>query len=156
MADEKTKKVIRAQIEASTIPEELRALNLMANATQILSVQCFERLKAIYAANGYVLKDNELLSGIVDYCKTEKSAVFQFSQRIDPLITRTTFNIGGSSPYDAFNADSNEIIRLVLLYIDRCSKDKAAFGKVFKTLRQLPSKEIFTNEDIARFKMKGI
>lgn len=154
--DAKTKKLIRSQIHDTTIPEELKTVNVLAGATRLLSTQCFERLKAVYVKNGYELKENLTLSGISDYCDMERKACFLFSERIDPMITRTTFDIGGAGPYDDFNSDCNEIIRLVLLYIDRCSRDKAAFGKVFKTLRQLPSKGIFTDEDIARFKMKGI
>ena len=152
--DTEKKKIIRKEINESTIPEELKVLTLLANATQILSEQCMQRMRAIYAKNGIKLKDNELLSGINDFCKLQKQASFQFFHKIEPLICHTTFDIGGTQEYDSFNADSNELIRLILLYVDRTSTDQEAFAKVFTTLRKLPSKNIFNDEDISRFKMK--
>lgn len=152
--DAEHKKIIREEINQSTIPEELKVLTIMANATRILSEQCLQRLRAIYVKNGFKLKENSLLSGINDYCRMEMQACFQFTHSVEPLIQHSTFEVGGVENYDSFNADSNEIVRLVLLYIDRTANDKEAFAKVFKTLRNLPTKGIFEDKDISRFKMK--
>lgn len=152
--DTEKKKDIRRQIDETTIPEELKVLTIMANATRILSEQCYQRIRAIYAKNGFLLKDNELLSGITEYSNMERKACYQFFHKVEPMICHSTFDVGGAEQYDSFNQDSNELIRLILLYIDRTSMDNEAFGKVFKVLRNMPSKGIFNNEDIARFKMK--
>lgn len=155
---------IRSDIDKSTIPDMLKVLYLMANATELLSQQSFLRIKAVFAKNGFIAKENELLSGINQYCKLIKQATFQFFDRIDPQITNATWGIGrneddpnapgNTSALDGFNEDANEICRLVLLYIDRTARNNDAFSKVFKTLRQLPSSGLINDEDIARFKMK--
>ena len=155
---------IRSDIDKSTIPDMLKVLYLMANATELLSQQSFLRIKAVFAKNGFIAKENELLTGINQYCKLIRQASFQFFDRIDPQITNATWGIGrneddpnapgNTSALDGFNEDANEICRLVLLYIDRTARNNDAFSKVFKTLRQLPSSGLINDEDIARFKMK--
>ena len=155
---------IRADIDNSTIPDMLKVLYLMANATELLSSQSFLRIKAVFAKHGFVVRENELLSGINQYCKLIRQATYQFFERIDPQITNATWGIGrdennpdapgNSSALDGFNEDANEIVRLVLLFIDRTARNNDGFSKVFKTLRQLPSAGIFNDEDITRFKMK--
>lgn len=154
---------IRADIDNSTIPDMLKVLYLMANATELLSSQSFLRIKAVFAKHGFVVRENELLSGINQYCKLIRQATYQFFERIDPQITNATWGIGrdennpdapgNSSALDGFNEDANEIVRLVLLFIDRTARNNDGFSKVFKTLRQLPSAGIFNDEDITRFKM---
>ena len=71
-------KAIRAAIDASTIPEELKVLYLMANATELMSTQAFMRLKKVFASHGYTISENELLTGITQYCKMVKMATYQF------------------------------------------------------------------------------
>lgn len=162
--DKKTLDKIRADIDKSTIPDMLKVLYLMANATEILSQQSFLRIKAVFARHGLVVKENALLSGINQYCKLIRQATYAFFERIDPQITNATWGLGrdennpdapgNSSALDGFNEDANEVVRLVLLFIDRTARNNDGYAKVFKTLRQLSSAGIFTDEDIARFKMK--
>ena len=154
-------KAIRDEIKSSTIPEELKVLFLMANATELMSTQAFERLKSVFRRHGYVINENEILTGITQYCKMIKMATYQFFDRIEPQIQGATFfaeryegEPGDSGAYDGFLSDTNEICRLVLLYIDRTARSKEGFAKVFKTLRQLPSAGIIKDEDIAKYKMK--
>ena len=159
-------KAIRKDIASSTIPDNLKVLYLMANATEILSQQCFQRIRAVFARHGLVTKENDLLTGINQYCKFQKMASYQFFERIDPQIINATWGmgrdednpdappVGNASALDGFNEDANEIVRLVLLYIDRTARNNEAFAKVFRTLRQLPSAGIIHDDDIARFKMK--
>ncbi|MGN1155687.1 MAG: hypothetical protein ACI4TK_05885 [Agathobacter sp.] len=159
-----TQKAIRADIASSTIPDELKVLYLMANATELMSTQTFVRLKNVFARHGYTIKENELLTGITEYCRLIKRATFHFYERIEPQIINATYSAGrfeddttgegDIAAYDGFNQDTNEICRLVLLYIDRTSRSKEGFAKVFKTLRQLPSAGIIHDEDIAKYKMK--
>ena len=158
-----TQKAIRAEISASTIPEELKVLYLMANATELMSTQAFIRLKKVFAKHGYTINENELLTGITSYCKMIKMATYHFFERIDPQIQNATFfadryedEPGNSVAYDGFNDDTNEICRLVLLYIDRTARSKDGFAKVFRTLRQLPSSGLIHDDDIAKYKMKEL
>ena len=152
---------IRDAVKQSTIPDELKVLYLMANATELMNVQIFERLKHVFRENGYTISENELLTGITQYCRYIKMATFQFFQRVEPQITNATFFMdredgGGAQAYDGFNGDTNELCRLILLYVDRTARNKEGFAKVFKTLRQMPSCGFFKDEDIAKYKMKSI
>ena len=155
---------IRADIDNSTIPDMLKVVYLMASATELLSQQSFLRIKAVFARHGFITRENDLLSGINQYCKLIRQASYQFFERIDPQIMDATWGLGrdennpdaagNTSALDGFNEDANEICRLVLLYLDRTARNNDAFSKVFKTLRQLPSSGLINDEDIARFKMK--
>ena len=117
-----TQKAIRAEIGASTIPEELKVLYLMANATELMSTQAFIRLKAVFRKHGYTINENELLTGITQYCRLIKMATYQFFERIEPQIMNATYSAGryeddptgDAAAYDGFNQDTNEICRLVL------------------------------------------
>lgn len=156
---------IRSDIDSSTIPEMLKVLYLMANATEILSQQSFQRIKAVFVKNGVVPKENEMLTGINDYCKTVRQSATQFFKYIEPHIKGATFDVfydrndremieNAIASYDDFNADSCELVRLILLYVDRTAKNNDNYAKVFKTLRMIPSCGLFEDKDIARFKQK--
>lgn len=54
------------------------------------------------------------------------------------------------SVYDSVRADANELLREILLYIDR-SHTNTGFQSIFRFLRQLPEQGLFTSDDIARF-----
>lgn len=58
--------------------------------------------------------------------------------------------------YDGFSQDQLEVVRLLMLYVDRTARNNDAFAKVFATLRRMPGNGLFKDEDIARFKMKKI
>ena len=153
---------IYADVKSSTIPEELKVIYLMANATELMSAQAFERLKRVFRKHGYVINENQLLTGITQYCKMIKMASYQFFQKVEPQIMNATFfagryeddTTGNIDAYDGFNNDACEICRLVLLYIDRTAKNNDGYAKVFKTIRQLPSGNLFNDEDISKYKMK--
>ena len=154
MDNKEIRKKVWEEVEASTIPEEIKCLYLLANATETMSAQIFERLKSIWIKNGWKLNENELLTGINDYCKSIKRASFLFFQKIEPQVSGATFDIGGSSAYDGFNKWSNEICRLVLLYLDRSAASKEVFPKTFALIRKLPSGGLINDEDISKYKMK--
>ena len=150
----KDKKTINAEaakaaaddIHASSIPNEIKLMVQLA-----------------YARHGFrPTNDNEILKGLTDYCKAVKAAGWHFFNKIDPLITDATFFSGdeihdGMTPvqrYDAFNGAANIGVRLLMLYADRiCDED--TYGKLFKTLRQMPTRGIFSDTDIARFTNNG-
>lgn len=101
--DKNIKKKIWEEIDASTIPEEIKALYLMADATETMCTQIFERIKHVWAKHGWKCNENELLTGINEYCKSVKRASFLFYQRIEPQVSGATFDIGGAEQYDNFN-----------------------------------------------------
>lgn len=149
--DKKMRDRIRKEVESSSVSDEIKVLYEMANATELMSVQINERIKSIYVKHGYKLGENELLTGLNNYCKAVKSASFLFEQRAHPQIADATAD--GRGGYDRFNTDSNELCRLILTYIDRCARSDANMAAVFGFLRSLPQGGIFDDEDIDRFRL---
>lgn len=155
-------KLADKDIHSSTIPNEIKLMVQMANGTQAVVEDTFNRIKGVYAKHGFrPTNDNEILKGLADYCKAVKAAGWHFFNKIEPLIEDATFFSGddedgmtGSQRYDAFNGAANVGVRLLMLYADRIY-DEETYGKLFKLLRNLPTRGIFKDEDIARFTNKG-
>ena len=155
-------KAAERDIQQSSVPSEIKLMVQMANSCQVVVEDVFNRVKGIYAKHGFrPTNDNEILKGLTDYCKAVRMAGFHFFNKIDPLITDATFYAGDDSDgmtgvqrYDAFNGAANIGVRLLMLYADRIC-DEEGYGKLFKTLRQMPTRGIFCDEDIARFSNKG-
>ena len=171
MADKKEKsrseinneaaKAADKDIFSSSIPSEIKLMVQMANSCQVVVEDVFNRIKGVYAKHGFrPTNDNEILKGLTDYCKCVRMAGWHFFNKIDPLITDATFYSGddgemtGVQRYDAFNGAANIAVRLLMLYADRVA-DEENYSKLFKTLRQMPTRGIFSDEDIARFTNKG-
>lgn len=160
--DAKTRKAIYDDIDRTTIPQEMKLMYMMASACQSVVEDVHRRIKSVFRNHGLIAGENELLKGLNDYCKSVKAASFHFYNRIDPQIADATWGIGRDEDnpegnpelYDGFSDDANEIVRLMMLYIDRTARDNKAFAKVFTTLRKLPSHELFEDKDIAHFKRK--
>ncbi len=149
-------------IYSSTIPNEIKLMVQMANSTFVVVNDVFSRIKGVYAKHGFrPTNDNEILKGLTDFCKAVKAAGYHFFNRIEPLITDATFYSGdgddgmtGSQRYDAFNGAANIGVRLLMLYADRVCNEET-YGKLFKTLRQMPTRGVFSDDDIARFTNNG-
>lgn len=170
MEDKKSRSAINAEaakaadkdIHSSSIPNEIKLMVQLANSCQVCVEDVFSRIKGVYAKHGFrPTNDNEILKGLTDFCKAVKAAGYHFFNRIEPLIVDATFNSGdhddgltASQRYDAFNGAANIGIRLLMLYADRVC-DEETYAKLFKTLRQMPSRGIFSDEDIARFTNNG-
>lgn len=151
---------IYADIDASTIPQELKALYLLATAVQIMNETVFRRIQHVFLENGITIGSNVLLDGLDDYCRTTKKASRQFFRKVEPQIAGATFDVGrdaseGAAVYDAFSEDCNELCRLVLLYLDRTDKNER-WRDVFTLLRRMPSTGTFRDEDFTRYKMRKI
>ena len=150
------------EIHSSTVTSEIKLMVQLANSCQVVVEDVFNRIKGIYARHGFrPTNDNEILKGMTDYCKAVKSAGWYFFNKIDPLIVDATFYSGDGDDdmtpvqrYDAFNGAANVGVRLLMLYADRIG-DEDSYSKLFRTLRQMPTRGIFTDEDIARFTNKG-
>lgn len=148
-------------IHSSTIPNEIKLMIQMANGCQAVVEDTFNRIKGVYAKHGFrPTNDNEILKGLTDYCKAVKAAGWHFFNKIEPLIEDATFYAGddeemtGAQRYDAFNGAANIGVRLLMLYADRIC-DEETYGKLFKVLRQMPTRGIFSDTDIARFTNNG-
>ena len=160
--DKAKKKAIHDDVRDSSIPEEMKLMYLTASACQSIVERVFQRIKNVYARHGYICDENELLSGLNEYCKTIKRASNVFYERINPQIEKATWGIGRSEDddegnilaYDGFNGAACELVRLMMLHIDRTANDDKAYSQVFRTLRKLPSKGVFDDKDVSRYKLK--
>ena len=155
-----TRKAIRQDIKSSTIPEELKVLYLMASAAEIVSQQTYRRIKNVFRKHGFNVKGNEMLTGLNQYCKFIKQASFQFFERIDPHVLDATWGAdddgkGNPDAVDSFNEDANEIIRLILLYIDRTARNSGNSDIVFDTLNKLSSCGMFRETDIEKYHLNN-
>lgn len=138
----------------SSAINRVRAVFMAADAVEIMDLKAFQTLAAIYRRNGYILRENETLSGINEYCRLRKNACVMFEDRFEKMITNTTFNCGGFRTNDNFRSGANEIARLVMKYIDVAVGNDDNRRKVFELLDALPSSGIFSQEDINDFIMK--
>lgn len=159
--DKTTKQAIYKDVGDSTIPEEMKLMYLAASACQSIVERVFQRIKNVYARHGYKCVENDMLTGLNDYCKAVKLASSNFYTRIHPQIEKATWGIGRTDDedsdvlaYDGFNGAACELVRLMMLHIDRTANDTDAYAKVFRTLRKLPSKGIFDEKDVTRYKLK--
>lgn len=149
--DKDVKKRIQRQTAKSTIPQEIKVLYEMANATDLMNAQIFERLRYVYINNGIDCGPNDLLSGLHDYCKAVRSAACLFEKHIErQLVNATKDHRDG---YSWLLSDTNELCRLVLLYIDRCAMNNENAAVVFDLLQTLPSGGIFAKKDINKYRM---
>jgi hypothetical protein len=149
--DGKLLRKIRSDISKTTIPDELKVLYIMANALELMNTQVLERIKGIYVRNGYRIRENELLSGLNTYCESVKAAQYHFQERVHPQICGATSDINGTKSYDWFNSDTNELCRLILLYIDRTARNNENFTEIFQLLKAQPSCGIFNDIDITKY-----
>lgn len=159
--DKETIKAIHDDIDKTSIPEEMKLMYLMANATQSVLLHVYDRIKSAYLRHGYNTTENPLLKGLNDYCKTVKRASTLFEDKIQPQIDNATWGIGldeneeGSIiAFDGFNSKSNEFVRLIQNYMNAADSEKM-YKAVFTTMRRMASpKPLFENKVISHFKMK--
>lgn len=160
--DKKTLKAIHDDIDSTSIPEEMKFMYLMANGLQAVVLHVYGRVKSAYMRHGYICKNNELLSSLNDYCKAVKQACVKFEDKIQPQIDNATWGVGRDEDeegnviaFDGFNAKSNELVRLVMNYLNAEDPDKI-YSSVFTLLRRNASKEpMFENKVISHFKIKN-
>ena len=159
--DKKTREAIHKDIDNSSIPEEMKFMYIMASATQSVVEHVFSRIKGVYLNHKYVCTENDVLSGIIDYCKAVKAASFHFYERIQPQIDNATWGVGLDEneegdvvAWTGFAAKANEIVRLGLNYTN-AEDAKKMYEAVFTTMRRNAAKKpLFENKVISHFKMK--
>lgn len=134
---------------------------LMANGLQSVVLHVFDRVKAAYVNRGYICTENELLSGLHDYCTEVKQACSKFEERIQPQIDGATWGVGREEgetgnvvAYDGFAAKANELVRLAMNYMNAEDPDKM-YAAVFTTMRRNAAKTpLFEDKVISHFKIK--
>ena len=154
-------KAIHDDIDSTSIPEEMKLMYLMANATQSVVLHVYDRIKSAYRRHGYDTTENPLLKGLNDYCKTVKRASTLFEDKIQPQIDNATWGVGMDEnedgnivAFDGFNAKSNEFVRLLQNYMNADDAEKM-YKAVFTTMRRNASPNpLFENKVISHFKMK--
>lgn len=159
--DKVTLKAIHDYIDRTSIPEEMKLMYLMANATQSVVLHVYDRIKSAYMTYGYVTTDNQLLKGLNEYCKEVMKASKEFENTVQPQIDNATWGVGLDEDgegniiaYDGFNAKSNEFVRLLQNYMNAEDPEKM-YDAVFRTMRRMASKNpLFENKVITHFKMK--
>lgn len=152
---------IHKDIDSSSIPEEMKLMYLMANATQSVVLHVYDRIKFAYLRHGYDTTENPLLKGLNEYCKTVKRAGVLFEDKIQPQIDGATWSVGLDEneegniiAFDGFNAKSNEFVRILQNYMNAADPEKM-YKAVFTTMRRMASPEpLFENKVISHFKMK--
>ena len=158
--DKNTKLAIYDAIDNTDIPEEMKLMYLFASATQSLVQHVRARIGAVYYNHGFECKENELLSGIHDYCNNVKIASSKFYERVNPQIENATWGVGMTEDesgnvvaYDGFHAKDNELIRLAMNYMN-CENAEEAYDKTFTLLRRMSTNRCFENKTISHFKTK--
>lgn len=152
--DKTIKKRIHEQLDKSTIPDEIKLMYVVASACQYIIEHVDRRIRGVYQANGFDIKSNEYLSGLNDYCKAIKIASMRFYDRVESMIVKSTFNIAGAKAYDGFNGDATELVRLLMLYVDRTSRNDGKAKEVFDLLHGMPEQGVFKKEDVEHFIMR--
>lgn len=123
----------------------------MANATDMMLHNTLRRIKNLYRTNGQTVSEDDMLEGLSKYCDMVRRAVITFNDKVEPRVNGATFKTGGAKSYEGFQDDSREMAQLALLYIDRTARNGESCEKVFKTLRELPKGNLFTDADIQRY-----
>lgn len=115
---------------------------LMAGATQSVVEDVMKRIRGIYRRNGFIIKDNEMLSGLNDFCRCIKQADFHFFNRIDNHVINCTWGMGrdenhpdapgNAEAYDGFSQDQLEVGEAVDAI---CGQDGKEQRRVRKSVR---------------------
>lgn len=92
--NKETLKAIHNDIDRTSIPEEMKLMYLMANATQSVVLHVYDRIRSAYRMRGYDTTENPLLKGLNEYCKTVKRACTLFEGTIQPQIDNATWGVG--------------------------------------------------------------
>ena len=164
--DKETKKAIKDDLMRTTIPDQMKLMYMLANAVDMMREVLDGRIRAAYAVRGQDTTANPLLSGLNRYCGAIKQASRFFNDWVEPQIIGSTFFAGmdvdsdddkadgNVSLYDQFLNDCGILVRLAMLFTDRCSGDEDALREVSGMLRRMRSHGVFKDEDIDRFRTR--
>lgn len=144
---QETEKRIGAACKETSLGWKVNVLYVLTAAVDVLVNDVDRDLKKIGTSF-----DKEKKRTFGRYAKSVRDCAYW----VDRLgIDETVWRASGESArrYDGFLADARELLRLILLYVDR-SHSEDGFYRIFRFLRSLPENGLFAEEDIARFEFK--
>lgn len=126
-------------------------MHLTARALDILVTDTVNTLTA-----GQYEWQKESKQAFNRYIKCVKDSCYWFQKAIEEEVEYAVDKSGeGWDLYDSYLEDANEIVRLLMLYMDR-SHELANRDKVFRFLREIPEQGLFTEQEIDKFRMKKL
>lgn len=130
---------------------KVNLMHLVARALDILVTDTVNTLRD----GGYEWQ-RESKQAFKRYVKCVEDSCYWFEKAIEDEVEDAVANSGeGWELYDSYLEDANEIVRLLLLYMDR-SHDLSNRDKIFRFIREIPEQGLFTDEEIDRFRMKKL
>lgn len=139
----------------SSYPNQMRLIEILATALDILVLDADKRLRGTFAAVG-VMPDNvksDNLRGLDQYCKAVKSATYWYERYVEPLHL-INYEEEGMEGYDEIRVGANGWVQTIIMIADRIGSEED-LNKLIEVLNGLKPRSAFTAEDIDRFRMKG-
>lgn len=124
------------------IGNELKLAYNFAQATDILLASIGRRLKQFGGMR------QEKKQNFNRFTKAVKDAAYWYERAFEGDLEAAT--CGEWSRLDGYRQDANELIRVMMLYIDRTTTYKT-YGEVMEYLRNLPEGGLFSAEDVKRY-----
>lgn len=124
------------------IGNELKLAYNFSQATDILLASIARRL----AQFGGMKQEKK--QAFNRFTKALKDAAYWFDRAFEGDLEAAT--CGEWSRLDGYRQDANELIRVMMLYIDRTTTYKT-YGEVLEYLRGLPEGGLFSAEDVKRY-----
>ena len=138
----------KERIKSVKIPEiidfEANTLYIIARAMEILIYDIDKRLN--YHRRRFDEDKRKLFAHITDY-------IDKLKEKFDKLEKDYTYNLN-TTDYDTMNRDANELVRLILLYGDKCSCDRENSEDLFQLLKFMSGKNVVKDDDLKRFYLK--
>ena len=153
-------RVVDYVINKSTIANGLKALYLQSDASLLQLTRVDQRIASAIRNEGLTTKENPELGALREYYLAVKRAEHYFFEFIDKMTIDATWgsNDGENKAlsYGNWQADSNNLARMILLIIDRTYHDFDQMEKIFAFLESLESHGQFDDNDFKYFKVNYI
>lgn len=150
MTDEQLKKEqdfkTRIDRAVKVVGNDLKLAYGFAQAVDILLASVARRLSAF----GGMKREKKMAFN--QFRKAVESAAYWYDRAFEGDLEAAT--CGEWVKLDGYRQDSNELIRAMMLYIDRTTTYKT-YGDLIKHMEDMPEGGIFSAEDIARFNFRA-
>lgn len=117
-----------------------------AQATDVLMSSIALRLRRF----GGMKREKKLAFG--RFCRAVEDAAYWFDRAFEGDLEAAT--CGEWKKLDGYRQDANELIRAMMLYVDRTTTYKT-YGEVMKYLTNMPEGGLFSADDIKMFDFKA-
>lgn len=136
----------RINAASALVGNELKLAYNLAQAVDILLASVARRLSAF----GGMKREKKM--AFSQFRKAVESAAYWFDRAFEGDLEAAT--CGEWLKLDGYRQDANELIRVMMLYIDRTTTYKT-YGELVKHMEDMPEGGIFSAGDIARFNFKA-